>query len=255
MRNGSNVDKLKKLVDGGGKDSWEEDFVKPPYDPYKKTPPRKQSYGGTSYGIGSGGKKITNNSIPKTNQRQDRAKKDQTFNKVIDGTKNAFGSNFEKETLKSVSSVGKFAWVFSSRMALYGLVLGASLADIAGGAVALSLIFTNPIQFTWFNIGAVALATALSMATSGIQVLLLLEWTSYGIKKMNLIQSVVMFGIMIADTLLDMTVPYYLAPYHETPLTIQWLGKPAMFYVASFIFTMFCFGSERILLWVAKKYN
>ena len=131
-----------------------------------------------------------------------------------------FGSDFQEKTLSGIGKVGRFAWSVMVRIGLYGMLIGASVADIMGGAIALGLIFTNQSQLSGITLTSGIVAIGLSMFTSGVQILLMILWSRGGSKKLTLQEKSAMFGIMIADTIFDITVPFWWA-YGETPLTMS----------------------------------
>lgn len=164
---------------------------------------------------------------------------------------NFVGDTFKSATISAVGKVARFAWSFMFRGTLYGALIGASIADIFGGAVALALIFTNPSEFVGINVGTGIISAGLSMFTSGIQIFFMVSWTEKGTKQLSREEKIYMAIISIVDTLFDMTVPFWWT-YGETPLNMVLVGKPFMFYLAVILFAMVCLFSERFMLKVAS---
>ena len=161
------------------------------------------------------------------------------------------GDNFKSATIGSVGKVARWVWSIMVRGTLYGALLGASIADIFGGAVALALIFTNPSEFAGISVSSGIVATGMSMFTSGIQIFFLVTWTERGTRKLSMGEKIYMAIISLVDTLFDMTVPFWWT-YGETPLNMSLDGKPFMFYLAVVLFAMICLVSERFMLKVAN---
>lgn len=166
-------------------------------------------------------------------------------------TDNFVGDQFKSASISAVGKVARWVWSVMVRGTLYGALLGASIADIFGGAVALALIFTNPSEFVGMSISSGIIATGMSMFTSGIQIYFLVSWTEKGNKKLSREEKIYMAGISLIDTIFDMTVPFWWT-YGETPLNMVFSGKPLMFYLAVILFAMICLFSERFMLKVAN---
>ena len=166
-------------------------------------------------------------------------------------TENFAGDKFKSATINAVGKVARWVWSVMVRGTLYGALLGASIADIFGGAVALALIFTNPSEFAGISIGSGIVATGMSMFTSGIQIFFLVTWTEKGTKQLSREEKIYMSAISLIDTLFDMTVPFWWT-YGETPLNMNFVGKAPMFYLAVILFAMICLVSERFMLKVAN---
>lgn len=141
-----------------------------------------------------------------------------------------------------------FGTLFAVAM-LIGLLIFGSMIDVVFGGFALGLVFENPIPFGNWMINPDFLATAVSVITSGVQVYLLLTWTSHG-RKLSASNKIVMLALIILDTALDITAPAYLMT-GETALTLTFADKSAGFFIVLAVSGGACAIAENVIVFLA----
>lgn len=134
-------------------------------------------------------------------------------------------------------------------LVLLGLMIVSPIIDIASGSVAMMLMLNYDTAM--IGISENVLAISLSIFTSGIQILLTMIFTNNGRRKFQMWQLITIGFIMIVDTFIDMTVPFYIF-YNEAPFEVVFFGKPLLFYAVMIVFGIACLLSEQILFMIAR---
>jgi len=179
---------------------------------------------------------------PNVKSTQSKSKPRYQKPKQQQGSSDIFSEGFAT----TIGDIAKVVGELASAVMLFGLIVSASFLDVFLGAFGLEIIFGYDIPFGDGFIRTVWFAGAISLFTSGAQVLLMVYWSSQK-RKLTSWNWLLMLVFIVLDTAVDMTTPGYLM-YGETALTMTVLGKPAMYYVVTILVGIACAFSENVIV-------